>query len=74
MTLITKSKKIRRNSEQLKRKYKIHDDVKRKEIIEKNKQKIQSLNNRVKRYTTREKQFADNKMFYEKQDQFYNEL
>ena len=61
---VTKSKKIKRNSKHMIRKYSIYDEEKRKEIIEKHKQRVNSLNNIIKRYVTRENQFSHNKMFY----------
>ena len=55
-------------------KYSIRGEEQRKTVIEGHKQRILALNNRLKRYTTREKQYEHNKMFHEKPDVFYKEL
>ena len=63
---------MKRNNATLQNKYKITNKNKLLEILEQLKQRIMALNNRIKRYRTRQKQ--QNNMFENSPEKFYSEL
>ena len=74
MTNTSPSNKMKRNNATLRNRYKITNENKRLEILEQLKQRMMALNNRIKRYTTRQKQYQQNNMFENSPEQFYSEL
>ena len=58
----------------MKRKYRITSTEKRNEITESLKQRMMVLNNRLKRYIERQKQYQDNYLFENSPEKFYEQL
>ena len=74
MTNTSPSNKMKRNNATLQIKFKITNENKRLEILKQLKQRMMALNNHIKRYTTRQKQYQQNRMFENSPEKFYSEL
>ena len=74
MTNTSPSNKMKRNNATLRIKFKITNENKRLEILKQLKQRMMALNNHIKRYTTRQKQYQQNSMFENSPEKFYSEL
>ncbi|XP_066912330.1 uncharacterized protein [Clytia hemisphaerica] len=68
------SPKMKKNSNSMKNKYNIQNDEQRITTLEKLKQRLLALNNRLSRYQKRQKQFQQNRDFTEKPSKLYDQL
>jgi len=74
MNTPNKSSKMKRNSNAMKNKYKINKEDDRVPTLEKLKQRLYALNNRLSRYQKRQKQFRQNNDFINKPSKLYDEM
>ena len=74
MTKDNQSAKMKKNSNTMKNKYKIDCEEKRQSTLETLRQRLKVLNNRLSRYTKREKQFQQNRDFFNKPSKMFDEL
>jgi len=68
------SPKMRKNTNAMKNKFNIHNEEQRIAILEKLKQRLSALNNRLTRYQKRQKQFHQNRDFNNKPSKLYDQL
>lgn len=68
------SPKMRKNSNAMKNKYNIQTEQQRITTLEKLKQRLSALNNRLTRYQKRQKQFQQNRDFSNKPSKLYDQL
>ena len=68
------STKMKRNTNNMRNKYKIYDEENRVIMLETLKQRLSVLNNRLSRYQKRQKQYHQNKTFAEKPSKLYDQL
>ena len=69
-----KTPRIKRNSAEMRRKYKLYSDTKRKETSERLKQRLSALSHGLKRFQKRQKQFHQNHMFENDPQRCYKQL
>ena len=74
MSIVNPSSKIKRNNNIMKNKYTIQDEQSRIRNLEILKQRLMALNNRLKRFTRREKQYHHNNTFQNDPGKFYDEV
>lgn len=74
MSITNPSSKIKRNSNLMKNKYNIQDETTRTRNLETLRQRLMALNNRLKRFTKREKQYHHNNTFQNDPGKFYDEV
>ena len=74
MTVANSSSKIKRNNNIMKHKYNIQNEQSRINTLETMKQRMMALNNRLKRFTKREKQYQHNNTFENNPGKFYDEV
>ena len=74
MSIVNPSSKIKRNNNSMRNKYDIGDERNRIKIIETLKQRLMALNNRLKRFIKREKQYQHNNTFQNDPGKFYDEV
>jgi len=74
MNTPNKSSKMKQNSNAMKNKYKINKEDDRVLALEKSKQRLYALNNRLSRYKKRQKQFRQNNEFFNKPNKLYDDM